>query len=230
MFDTVKSGSMVDNTVKPVLRGHSKRTPKIGFKYQLPHNVGQKYCRMLQGEHSALLSTFIKLPFSIKTFVLSIFKWLLKTGFTVYTKCTIVLRVQRIKFPPPPPQKKLYNFSEDRVAERKYFYLSQQGIDPGLLDLQANTLPHCCKSWLFLPQGSRSVSYTKPHDILRHQIGLCLLISTLVVIALKSSLTHYNPSYILYNKTTVLPAKSDSDIMFCLQSYQELRIDRSLVY
>ena len=29
---------------------------------------------------------------------------------------------------------------------------------------------------------------------------------------------------------TVLPAKSDSDIMFCLQSYQGLRIDRSLVY
>ena len=29
---------------------------------------------------------------------------------------------------------------------------------------------------------------------------------------------------------TVLPAKSDSDIMICLQSYQGLRIDRSLVY
>ena len=29
---------------------------------------------------------------------------------------------------------------------------------------------------------------------------------------------------------TVLPAKSDSDIMFCLQSYQGLRINRSLVY
>ena len=34
-------------------------------------------------EHSAILSTFIKLPFIIKTFVLSIFEWLLKTGFTV---------------------------------------------------------------------------------------------------------------------------------------------------
>ena len=30
--------------------------------------------------------------------------------------------------------------------------------------------------------------------------------------------------------TTILPAKSDSDVMFCLQSYQGLRIDRSLVY
>ena len=35
-------------------------------------------------EHSAILSTFIKLPFSIKTFVLSIFGCPLKTGFTVY--------------------------------------------------------------------------------------------------------------------------------------------------
>ena len=38
---------------------------------------------MLQEEHSAILSTFIKLQFVFKTFVLSIFKWLLKTGFTV---------------------------------------------------------------------------------------------------------------------------------------------------
>ena len=30
--------------------------------------------------------------------------------------------------------------------------------------------------------------------------------------------------------TTVLPAKCDSDIMFRLQIYQGLRIDRSLVY
>ena len=29
---------------------------------------------------------------------------------------------------------------------------------------------------------------------------------------------------------TVLPFKSDSDDMFCLQSYQELVIDTSLVY
>ena len=30
-------------------------------------------------------------------------------------------------------------------------------------------------------------------------------------------------------RATVLPAKSDSDDMFCLQSFQGLRIDRSLV-
>ena len=38
---------------------------------------------MLQGEHFAILSTFIKLQFVIKIFVLSIFEWPLKTGFTV---------------------------------------------------------------------------------------------------------------------------------------------------
>ena len=36
-------------------------------------------------EHSAILSTFIKLPFVIKIFVLSIFEWPLETGFTVCT-------------------------------------------------------------------------------------------------------------------------------------------------
>ena len=34
-------------------------------------------------EHSAILSTFIKLPFVIKTFVLSSFEWPFYTGLTV---------------------------------------------------------------------------------------------------------------------------------------------------
>ena len=38
---------------------------------------------MFQGEHSAILLTFIKLPFVIKIFVLSIFEWLSYTDFTV---------------------------------------------------------------------------------------------------------------------------------------------------
>ena len=40
------------NTVKPVLSGHS-RDDRLSF------NECQKYCRMLQWEHSAILSTFI---------------------------------------------------------------------------------------------------------------------------------------------------------------------------
>ena len=51
--------------------------------YRFSLNAGQKYYRMLQGEHSAILSNFIKLPFSIMTLVLSISKWPLKTYFTV---------------------------------------------------------------------------------------------------------------------------------------------------
>ena len=58
--------------------------PKIGSQDRLSLNVGQTYCRMLQWEHSAILSTFIKLAFVMKIFVLSIFEWPLKTGFTVY--------------------------------------------------------------------------------------------------------------------------------------------------
>ena len=68
-----------DYTVKPVLSGHSKK------KDQLSLNAGQKYCRMLQGEHSAIFLTFIKVPFAIKIYVLLFFEWLLKIGFTVLT-------------------------------------------------------------------------------------------------------------------------------------------------
>ena len=55
-------------TVKPVLSDHAKRRQKLGFQQRLSLNVGQKYRRMIQGEHSAILSTFIKLPFVIKIF------------------------------------------------------------------------------------------------------------------------------------------------------------------
>ena len=40
-----------------------------------------------QGEYSAILSTFIKLPLVIKFFVMSIFEWSFFTGLTV---CTIL--------------------------------------------------------------------------------------------------------------------------------------------
>ena len=37
--------------------------------------------------HSAILLTFIKLPFVIKIFVLSILEWLFYTGFTAIENC-----------------------------------------------------------------------------------------------------------------------------------------------
>ena len=65
-----------------------KKKTKISFQDRLSLNAGQKYCRMLpfrmlQGEHSAILLTFIKLPFVTKIFVLSFYEWPFKTGFTV---------------------------------------------------------------------------------------------------------------------------------------------------
>ena len=53
---------------------------KNGFQYQLSLNAGQKYCKMLQGVHSAIISTFIELLLVIKIFILSSFEWPFKTG------------------------------------------------------------------------------------------------------------------------------------------------------
>ena len=84
---------------KTCLKWPLKMKTKICFQDPLSLNAGQKYCRMLQGEHSAKFSTFIKLPLVIKIFVLSIFDWPLKTGFTVqvfqicinFIKCKIFM-------------------------------------------------------------------------------------------------------------------------------------------
>ena len=66
-----------------VKRPLSKDIKMLFFQDQLLLNAGQKYCRMLQREHSAILSTFIKLPAIIKTFVLSILERPFYTGFTI---------------------------------------------------------------------------------------------------------------------------------------------------
>ena len=66
------------STVKPFLNGHSQKDQKLVFKTNY---------RLMQvksiAEHSAILSTFIKLPLVFKIFVLSIFEWPLKTGIII---------------------------------------------------------------------------------------------------------------------------------------------------
>ena len=59
-----------------------KEDQKLVFKtdYRLMKVKSIAECPL---EHSAILLTFIKLQFVFKTFVLSIFEWLLKTGVTV---------------------------------------------------------------------------------------------------------------------------------------------------
>ena len=69
---------------KTCVKWSLSKGPKIGFQDKLSLNAGKKYCRMLQVEHSAIILTFIKIPFIIKNIVLSIFEWPFYTGFTVY--------------------------------------------------------------------------------------------------------------------------------------------------
>ena len=85
MDDKEKFQSAKCDYTKTCLKRSLKTRPKIGFLHQLSPNAGQKFCRMLQREHSAILSTFIKLSFVFKTFVLFIFEWPLKTGFTLFS-------------------------------------------------------------------------------------------------------------------------------------------------
>ena len=59
-----------------------------------------------QGEHSAILSAFIKLPFVIKIFVVSVFEWPFYTGFTVLVRKKI--RKRRLF-------KKVQAFCEEKV-------------------------------------------------------------------------------------------------------------------
>ena len=71
---------------KTCLKRPLSKIAKIGFQKQLWLNTAQKYCRILQGEQSAILLIFIKLPYVIKIFVSSIFEWPFKTGFTVFVQ------------------------------------------------------------------------------------------------------------------------------------------------
>ena len=88
-----------------VLNGHfEKDDQKLGFKtdYRL---MQVKSIR----EHSAVLSTFIKLPFVIKIFVLSIFEWPLRTGFTVkYLKILLQYHICLYKCTVPTSFSKCY--------------------------------------------------------------------------------------------------------------------------
>ena len=76
VFHTLSSWN--ENTVKHVYNSHSQKDWKLVFKTNY---------RLIQvksiAECSAILSTFIRLLFAIKIFVLSIFEWLFYTGFTV---------------------------------------------------------------------------------------------------------------------------------------------------
>ena len=83
----VLPSTLDSGTVNPVLSGQSKRRPNIGFQDRLSLDIGQKYCRMQ-------LLTFFKLPFVIKTSVLSIFERPFKTGLTALIAFVQMLRIK----------------------------------------------------------------------------------------------------------------------------------------
>ena len=59
-------------------------------------NAGQTFYRMLLVEHSAILLTFIKLPFVIKIFVLPIFECLFTQVLLYY--CFIIFKGLAVQF------------------------------------------------------------------------------------------------------------------------------------
>ena len=56
---------------KTCLKRSFKKNTKISCQDRLSLKEDRKYCRIIQGEHSAIRTTFIKLPFVIKICVLS---------------------------------------------------------------------------------------------------------------------------------------------------------------
>ena len=87
-------------------------------------------------------------------------------------------------------------------------------------------------NWLILRILHQSFEIERPKghwsEVVVHLYKECYLINLTylqnIFKAEKMKLSNIIP------EPTVLPAKSDSDVMFCLQSYQGLIINRSLVY
>ena len=71
----------------------------MGFQDKLWQYASQKYCRMLQEVHSAILSTFNKLPFVIKVFVLSIWVAVLHRFYCACIKWRSTIRSQPSNIP-----------------------------------------------------------------------------------------------------------------------------------
>ena len=72
----------LNHTVKPVLSSNGRPNLVLKTENRLMQVKSIAEC----SKHSAILSTFIKIPFVIKIFALSIyFEWPFKTDFTIYS-------------------------------------------------------------------------------------------------------------------------------------------------
>ena len=100
-----------------------------------------------------------------------------------------------------------YSMTVKLLTEQHLEFLS---INGGRTDSSESThvkVPHCWKSHA----AAQIIENGPEHVIITYQV---------------MDVTRCLGAY----SATVLPAKSDSNVMFCLQSYQGLRIDKSLVY
>ena len=74
---------MLVYTVKPVISSHSNRSKNLVWEANYCLMQVKSIAECSKGGAFCNTLTFIKQPFVIKIFVLSIFEWPLKTGFTV---------------------------------------------------------------------------------------------------------------------------------------------------
>ena len=85
--DNIKSLTSSKTCLKRPLKEYLKLVFKTEYCLMQVKSIAE--CSMgsmlLHGEHSAILSTFIKLPSVFKSFVFFIFEWPLKTRFTILT-------------------------------------------------------------------------------------------------------------------------------------------------
>ena len=89
MIETPNTGFLASRPIyhlqcsKTCLKRPLKKKTKNLFSIPIIAKCRSKVLQNATTEHSAILLTFIKLLFAFKIFVLSIFEWPLKTGFTV---------------------------------------------------------------------------------------------------------------------------------------------------
>ena len=84
---------------KTCVNGHSQKDRKFVLQDQLSLDAGQKYCRMLQGDHSAILSTFINSTADDWPKVLSLRTLLVRSvqHLVTYTKMFVCMSSFRIR-------------------------------------------------------------------------------------------------------------------------------------
>ena len=76
-----------------------------------------------------------------------------------------------------------------------------------------------------------SIIYFKGSQVgISHLHGVFLSLNTLTNSVNPKEMPHILATFCRLETTTVLPTKSDSNVMFYLQSCKGLRMDRSLVY